>query len=257
MGAGGNDDCAYDAGYVPAGRKLAIVAATSILVVAAFYVGGPGLGMAMAALAAALLVVMAVRLAPESPIVPPTARDGRSHLLLIAGAPLENGAAIERVAAAAGSGEAAPGEILVLAPHRPRFGERWTSDVDRGRERAEDRLVLTLASLAKAGVAADARVGDENVVQAVDDQLRSYPATQVVLIDDGDCEPQGSAAARQLESRLRVPFLRLTGTTTAPPRGSSRARHPGRDDQFARRPPFRVSQRGGALPSMAAVKGPR
>lgn len=214
MGAGGNDDRHDDVGYVPAGRKLAIVAATPVLVVAAFYVGGPGLGMAMAALAAALLVVMAVCLAPEPPIVPPTARDGRSHLLLVAGAPLENGDAVERVTAVAAA-EDEPAEILVLAPHRPHFAERWTSDVDRGRERAQDCLVLTLASLAKAGVAADARVGDEDVVQAVDDQLRSYPATQVVLIDDAT--GGGLAAAQQLETRLEVPFLRLPGGAIAPP----------------------------------------
>jgi hypothetical protein len=196
-----------DGEYLPIRRKLAIIVVSTVSIVAAFYIGGPGLGMADAALMAALLVVMAVRLKPETPIVPPRARDGRSHLLLVAGAPLESGDAVERLAAVAERDEG-PAEILVLAPHRPRFAERWTSDVDRGHERAQDCLVLTLASLAKAGVAADARVGDEDVVQAVDDQLRSYPATQVVLIDDG---ADGGSAADELETRLRVPFMRLTG----------------------------------------------
>lgn len=214
MGRGDEQAEADPGEYIPVRVKLAIIVVSTVSIVAAFYVGGPGLGMADATLMAALLVVMAARLKPETPIVPPSAHDGRPHLLLVAGAPLENGEAVERVAAVAAA-ESEQAEILVLAPHRPHFAERWTSDVDRGRERAQDCLVLTLASLAKAGVAADARVGDEDVVQAVDDQLRSYPATQVVLIDDAT--GGGSAAARQLETRLEVPFLRLPGGAIAPP----------------------------------------
>ena len=41
---------------------------------------------------------------------------------------------------------------------------------------------MTVAALAKAGIVAEARVGDEDVVQAVEDQLQSYPATEVVLV---------------------------------------------------------------------------
>jgi hypothetical protein len=222
MGRGDGRTEADPGEYIPVKRKLAIIVVSTVSIVAAFYVGGPGLGMADATLMAALLVVMAIRLKPETPIVPPRARDGRSHLLLVADAPLEDGEAVERVAAVA-TAEREPAEILVLAPHRPRFAERWTSDVDRGRERAQDCLVLTLASLAKAGVAADARVGDEDVVQAVDDQLRSYPATRVVLIDD-DAGSSGSHAAEELEARLRVPFMRLAGTAAGPSRTTGLSR---------------------------------
>ncbi|MFN8113930.1 MAG: hypothetical protein U0R51_12130 [Solirubrobacterales bacterium] len=220
MGRGDEDTQADSGEYIPMGRKLAIIVISTVSIVAAFYLGGPGLGMADATLMAALLVVMAIRLKPETPIVPPRPRDGRSHLLLVADVPLEDGESVERVAAAA-AGDREPGDILVLAPHRPRFAERWTSDVDRGRERAQDCLVLTLASLAKAGVAADARVGDEDVVQAVDDQLRSYPATQVVLIDDAGGS-NGSAAADELATRLRVPFMRLDGAAGERRAGLSR-----------------------------------
>jgi hypothetical protein len=192
---------------LPTLRVVAIVAGTVGSIIAAFYLGGPALGMADASLCAGLLVLMAVRLEPRLPIVPPAARDGRAHLLLVASEPLEGGAAIDRVIEATGGGSGV--EVLVLAPHQPRFAERWASDLDRGQQRAQRSLVLTVASLAKAGIDATARVGDEDVVQAVDDQLRNYPATEVVLVDrpaDGTAE---SAAARQLRSRLRIPFTHL------------------------------------------------
>ena len=64
--------------------------------------------------------------------------------------------------------------------------------------------MATLAALAKAGVSAEARVGDEDVVQAVEDQLRSYPATEVVLVS-ADAGEAGEAAA-ELRSRLRAEF---------------------------------------------------
>ena len=44
------------------------------------------------------------------------------------------------------------------------------------REAAQRNLVATVAALAKAGIDAEARVGDEDVVQAVEDQLQTYPA---------------------------------------------------------------------------------
>jgi hypothetical protein len=64
--------------------------------------------------------------------------------------------------------------------------------------------VMTVAALAKAGVAAEARVGDEDIVQAVEDQLQSYPATEVVLVSgEGD---DAEEAAAELRSRLRAEF---------------------------------------------------
>ncbi|MCL4287933.1 MAG: hypothetical protein KJ006_09850, partial [Thermoleophilia bacterium] len=55
---------------------------------------------------------------------------------------------------------------------------------------------------------------DEDPVQAVDDQLRSYPATQVVLVDHPGTRSSG--AARQLRARLRVPFLHLIDVPAEP-----------------------------------------
>ena len=66
-----------------------------------------------------------------------------------------------------------------------------------------------MAALAKAGIAAEARVGDEDVVQAVEDQLQSFAASEVVLVgEEGDAGEE--EAASELERRLRAEFRRVT-----------------------------------------------
>jgi hypothetical protein len=190
-----------------------IVKGIAVTIVGGFYLGGPGLGMAVGALAAATIVVMAVRKPPLRPIVPAPAPDLREHLLVVVEQPLEDGAAIERIAAASqpsDPGEPEP-EVLVIAPTRNRFLDRWASDTRPGLERAQRSLVLSLASLAQAGVAATARVGDEDVVQTVTDQLREYPATEVFFVTDPGAA--ASPAAEELRSRLHAPFHLVTSAS--------------------------------------------
>jgi hypothetical protein len=186
-----------------------IVAGICVSIVAAFYVGGPGIGMAEGSIVAGIIVVMAVRQPPLHPIVPPPPCDLREHLLVVVDEPLEDGTAVERIAAASvplDPAEPEP-EVRVIAPAHNRFLDRWACDVGPGRDRAQRSLVLSLASLARAGVAASAGIGDEDIVQTVADQLRTYPATEVFLVSglDGDAE----AAADQLRSRLHAPFHHL------------------------------------------------
>jgi hypothetical protein len=181
-----------------------IVAGVVVPVAAAFMLGGPGVGVAVGALVAVVLVAVAVRQRPEEPIVPPNGRDGSRHVLIVAAESVEDPADVERITHAAGivgaSGE--EDEVRVLVPARIGFLDRWASDVEGARHRAQQRLVVTVAALAKAGVAAEARVGDEDVVQAVEDQLQSYPATEVVLVGGAE---EGEAI-EQLRSRLRAEF---------------------------------------------------
>ncbi|MCW2989316.1 MAG: hypothetical protein JWM24_2254 [Solirubrobacterales bacterium] len=189
-----------------------IVAALAVTIVGGFYLGGPGLGLAMGGLAAASIVVMAVRHPPLHPIVPAPLTDFRRHVLVVVSAPLEDSAAIARIAAAArtGDGEDAEAEILVLSPARIGFLDRWSSDFRRARHRAQRRLVVSLASLAKADVAAEARVGDEDLVQAVEDTLGSFPATEVILVTgSAESDAAGNAAVPELKSRLRADFQHL------------------------------------------------
>jgi hypothetical protein len=151
---------------------------------------------------------MAARNPPTPPIVPESAEDGREHLLVVVSEPLEDGDAIEQIAAAAHPADTEEAEVLVLTPARTRFLDRWASDTQPGRDRAQRDLVLSLASLAGAGIAARASVGDEDLVQAVADQLRVYPATAVILVGGLGRDRLGPAVA-ELRRRLRTPFRHL------------------------------------------------
>ena len=96
--------------------------------------------------------------------------------------------------------------MLVLAPARIRFLDRWASDVEPAREAAQRNLVATVAALAKAGVEAEARVGDEDVVQAVEDQLQTYP---------GDRGRAGQRRRRRRRGRRRGRGARQSGSRPA------------------------------------------
>ena len=190
----------------------ALVAGIAVPTVAAFYLGGPGVGVAVGALAAVAIVVVAVRARPRGAIGESPSAASRRRLLVVVTLPLEDRAAIAAIAADAGAGEGEPAaEVLVLAPVRIGFLDRWASDVEGARRQAQRNLVISVASLATAGVAAEARVGDEDLVQAVEDTVGEYAATEVVLVTARDREDPGAAhAAAELEERLRARFRRLT-----------------------------------------------
>jgi hypothetical protein len=189
-----------------------IVAAIVVPIVAGFFAGGGGVGLALGALAVLAILVIAVRQRPRGPIGSAAATDERRHVLIVTPEAVDDPADVARIARAAAIGD--PGEeaeVLVLVPARIGFLDRWASDVEGARHRAQQHLVATVAALAKAGIAAEARVGDEDVVQATEDQLGSYPATEVVLVS-GEGEDVDEAAA-ELRSRLEPGFhhVRLDG----------------------------------------------
>jgi hypothetical protein len=187
-----------------------VVFAIAVPVIAAFMLAGPGLGMAAGALVAVAIVYVAARQAPRGKIVSIAADDTRRHLLLVISRALEGEAAADVATRVAAAGEEAAAELLVLAPAQIGFLDRWASDLEPARRAAQRNLVLTVAALAKAGIVAEARVGDEDLVQAVEDQLRSYPATEVVLVTGEPVEDEaGEAAAAELGARLQAGFVRL------------------------------------------------
>ena len=189
-----------------------VVVAIAVPIAVAFYAGGPGVGVAAGALVAVAIVVVAARERPRGPIgEPPSGADVR-RLLVVVSRPVEDPGAIREIAELA-KGDTATvraAEVLVLSPARIGFLDRWASDVEGARREAQQGLVITVASLAKAGIVAEARVGDEDLVQAVEDRLQSFAATDVVLVTGGaDEDPAGEAATVELERRLRAEFRRL------------------------------------------------
>lgn len=183
-----------------------IVAGVVVPTVAAFMLGGPGVGVAIGAFAGLGLVVVAIRQRPEGPIASADRRDAKHHVLIVAAGGVEDPADVSEITRVAGirGDDGEEDEVRILVPARIGFLDRWASDVEDARHRAQQRLVMTVAALAKAGVATEARVGDEDIVQAVEDQLQSYPATEVVLVSgEGD---DADEAAAELRSRLRAEF---------------------------------------------------
>jgi hypothetical protein len=186
-----------------------IVAAIAIPIVAGFAVGGGG-GLAVGAIAVLVIVVIAVAQRPRGPIASASAEDDGRHVLIVAAAQVEDPSDVGRVIQELGlEGSNGEDDVRVLVPARIGFLDRWASDVESARQNAQRQLVATVAALAKAGVSADARVGDEDVVQAVEDQLQSYPATEVLLVDGGGDGKDANGAAEELRSRLEADFHHL------------------------------------------------
>ncbi len=181
-----------------------IVTAIAVPIVAGFFVGGGGVGLAVGALAVLAIVVVAIRQRPLGPIGLSGGDVSGRHVLIVAAERVEDPGDVARITSTAGiESSSEENEVRVLVPARIGFLDRWASDVEGSRHQAQERLVATVAALAKAGVAAEARVGDEDVVQAVEDQLQSYPATEVVLVSG---EGDGGEAAAELSARLRAEF---------------------------------------------------
>jgi hypothetical protein len=187
-----------------------LVAAIVVPIVGGFLVAGPGLGVPVGALAAVALVALAARQRPRGAIGadPPPGR----RLLVVVAKSMEDPQTVAATAELAQANDDHPAaeSVLVLAPARTSFIDRWASDLEAARRAAQENLVVSVACLAKAGVEAEARVGDEDLVQAVEDQIQSYPATGVVLVTAGaDEDPAAERAAVELGERLRVPFERF------------------------------------------------
>jgi hypothetical protein len=184
------------------------VAAIVVPIIGGFYVGGGGVGLAMGAVVVLAILLAAIAQRPEESIASAPAADGARHILIVAVAAVEEPDDVARMVRTLGL-ETASGEeeVRVLVPARLGFLDRWASDVEQARRSAQRQLVATVAALAKAGVVAEARVGDEDIVQAVEDQLQSYPATDVLLVDRG--EDGEDKAAAELRTRLEADFQRL------------------------------------------------
>ena len=186
-----------------------IVLALVVPTVAGFYVAGPPLGLAIGALTAAALIVVAARAKFDEEIEVAAAPDDRYRLLVVAPAAVEDPGAVEEIAAVTDEARRhsrGEPELRVLAPVRMRTLDRWASDVREARSNAQRALALSLASLAAAGLDVTGKVGDADAVQAIEDELRTFPAREVVLADGGSFE---EAEVEELRRRLDRPVRQL------------------------------------------------
>ena len=182
-----------------------IALAISGIVIGAFAAGGPPAGMAAGALVAAAIIVLAARARFEEEIEVAPRSGGSRGVLVVATRAVEGPAAVGAITEAVGrerdDEDKAP--VLVIAPALNRALSHWTSDLRAARLQAQERLAISLAVLATAGIDARGSVGDTDPVQATEDALRSFAAREVVFVTEESDEGLVAEVRRRLDRPLR------------------------------------------------------
>jgi hypothetical protein len=179
-----------------------VVAAICVPIVAAFAAGSQGaaIGAGAAFLVASTIVVMAVRTRPFRAMEVASAK-GAGHRVLVL-APEELGAEPAQRVAKLAAGAA---DVRVLVPTPSKRLDRWLSGDDAARASARERLAASAGALTAAGLPVSGSVGDNDPVQAVEDELRSFAADEVLyVIDEAD-----RGKVEKLRHRLALPLTRV------------------------------------------------
>jgi hypothetical protein len=155
--------------------------------------------MAVGALAATSLIVFAARSKPEKCVEVAGSRD-EGHRLLVVAAAEPTPAAAQRIAELAGSAI----DVRIVVPVQSHRLDRWLSAEDEARNDAEARLARSAGTLVAAGLPVSGSVGDPDPAQALEDELRGFPADEVVLLT-GD----GKDPLAKVEPRLGIPLRRV------------------------------------------------
>jgi hypothetical protein len=74
-----------------------------------------------------------------------------------------------------------PTQVLVVTPALNSPVRTFTSDVDRARLQAQERLDASLARLAEDGIEARGEIGDGDPLQAIEDALRTFGADEIII----------------------------------------------------------------------------
>jgi cbb3-type cytochrome oxidase subunit 3 len=104
--------------------------------------------------------------------------DDEKRILVVANETVA-GAALREAIQEAVEGERA--NVLVVSPALNSKLRHWTSDEDRARAAAEQRLGRSIAELEKLGISASGEVGDADPVQAIEDALRTFGPDLIVI----------------------------------------------------------------------------
>jgi hypothetical protein len=161
---------------------------------------GIGIGMAAGAVTVAVLLILAARALPGGSLEVAARRDAHRRLLVLATAEATPKAA-EEIAVL--GGDAADVRLVVPLPSTRL--ERWLSSEDAAREEAQRRLAHSAGALVAAGLPVSGSLGDSDPVQALEDELRSFSADQVVVLSaSGAGDPLQGAI-----QRLGVPLTRI------------------------------------------------
>ncbi len=181
-----------------------IVAAICVPIAAAFLSSsnGAAAGLAVGAAIALVVVVWAVRSRPFAKIEAAASSDEVRRVLVIAPAEI-SGPVAQRVHDLAAGAD----DVRILVPEASQRLDRWTSATDKGREAAQDSLARSAGALTAQGLRVSGSVGDHDLRQAVEDELRSFAADEVLVVSgDEDGEEQ---RVKALRDELALPLTRV------------------------------------------------
>ena len=181
------------------------VAAIAVPIVLAMLLGmvtieGTGLGLVAGAAAVTTLIVIAARQKHRPALeVAGHVDDGRR--LMVVATEEATPAAAERIAELAGPAD----DVRLVVPIPSARLDRWLSGDDPARAEAERRLAHSAGALVAAGLPVSGSLGDSDPAQALEDELHSFPADEVILLaPPGEDDPLAEA-----EGRLKLPLHRI------------------------------------------------
>jgi hypothetical protein len=174
-----------------------VVAAIALPVAAGFLLGGPAVGLPVTAIAAWTIAIVAIRSRPLRAMEVAGSSDERRRLLVLALQEVDEAAAGRLRELAAGAAD-----VRVLVPTPSGRLSRWLSAEDSARRQGQNRLARSAGTLTAAGLAVSGSVGDSDPVQAVEDELRSFAADEVLVLAD----PDADAPVEALRNRLALPL---------------------------------------------------
>jgi hypothetical protein len=180
-----------------------IIAAIGVPIVAAMALAGSfgaGLGMAVGAIAATSVLVFAARSKPQPELEVASADEDGYRVLVLAVAEATPAAA-QQIADITGS----PSDVRLLVPVPSHRLDRWLSAEDKARREAEARLARSAGVLVAAGLPVSGSVGDADPAQALEDELRGFPADEVILLT-----AKGRDPLTKVERRLGLPLRRVS-----------------------------------------------
>jgi hypothetical protein len=158
-----------------------VVAALAVAVALAAVLGGTWVALGVF-LALALGVTVGVYMKSEPKVREPAVwergRGGRRRILVVANETVAGRALRNEIVHRARRGEP---EVLVVCPALNTRLRHWTSDEDRARREASERLNALLAALEAEGISARGEIGDDDPLQAVDDALRTFGADEIII----------------------------------------------------------------------------
>jgi hypothetical protein len=173
----------------------------------AFGVGGKWAGIAVLAVASAIVLAVWIRArrdeAPMRALAPRRSADDERRILVVANETVGGGTLRDMIREKTyGYRE----EVLVVTPALNSPLRHWVSDEDGARAAARERLDRSLARLGSLGINARGEVGDGDPVQAIEDALRTFGADEIII----STHPEGRShwLERGVVTRARERFDR-------------------------------------------------